>query len=110
MIISSGYNIAGPEVEEVLLAHQDVAEVAVVGAPDEDRGMIVKAFVVLGNPAAAGPAKAAELQGFCKRTIAPYKYPREIEFIGALPRTSNGKVMRYVLRRRPRAVTHPPVA
>ncbi|MBO0878448.1 MAG: AMP-binding protein, partial [Pseudonocardia sp.] len=110
MIISSGYNIAGPEVEEALLAHPDVAEVAVVGAPDEDRGMIVKAFVVLAGATTAGPAKAAELQGFCKRTIAPYKYPREIEFIDALPRTSNGKVMRYVLRRRPRAVTHPPVA
>jgi 2-aminobenzoate-CoA ligase len=110
MIISSGYNIAGPEVEEALLAHPDVAEVAVVGAPDQDRGMIVKAFVVLADVAAAGPAKAGELQGFCKQTIAPYKYPREIEFIDALPRTSNGKVMRYVLRRRPRAVGHPPVA
>ncbi|WP_028925130.1 AMP-binding protein [Pseudonocardia acaciae] len=110
MIISSGYNIAGPEVEEALLGHPDVAEAAVVGAPDEERGMIVKAFVVLADAASPDPAKAAELQSFCKQAIAPYKYPREIEFIDALPRTSNGKVMRYVLRRRPRAVTHPPVA
>jgi 2-aminobenzoate-CoA ligase len=98
MIITSGYNIAGPEVEQALLGHPDVLEVGVVGAPDPERGTIVKAYVVLRDGVAAGPAKAAELQAFTKQVIAPYKYPRAVEFIGALPRTESGKVQRYRLR------------
>jgi 2-aminobenzoate-CoA ligase len=100
MIISAGYNIAGPEVEEALLAHPDVAEVAVVGAPDTDRGMIVQAYVVLRDGAQDGPAKVAELQDFTKRSIAPYKYPRTVEFVDALPKTESGKTQRYRLRER----------
>jgi 2-aminobenzoate-CoA ligase len=98
MIISSGYNIAGPEVEEALLGHPDVLEVAVVGAPHPERGMIVQAFVVLRDPAAAGPGKAAELQDFAKASIAPYKYPRVVEFVTELPKTISGKTQRYRLR------------
>ncbi len=98
MIISSGYNIAGPEVEEALLGHPDVLEVAVVGAPHAERGMIVQAFVVLRDPAAAGEAKAAELQDFAKASIAPYKYPRVVEFVTELPKTISGKTQRYRLR------------
>jgi 2-aminobenzoate-CoA ligase len=98
MIISAGYNIAGPEVEEALAGHPDVAEAAVVGVPDPDRGMIVKAFVVLRPGVAAGAAEAAELQGFVKQAIAPYKYPRAVEFLAALPKTSTGKVQRFKLR------------
>jgi 2-aminobenzoate-CoA ligase len=98
MIISAGYNIAGPEVEEALLGHPDVVEVAVVGAPDADRGMIVQAYVVLRDPAAAGAAKAAELQDFAKQSIAPYKYPRVVEFVAELPKTISGKTQRYRLR------------
>jgi 2-aminobenzoate-CoA ligase len=98
MIISAGYNIAGPEVEEALLDHPDVLEVAVVGAPDPDRGMIVQAFVVLREGASADPAKAAELQDFAKKSIAPYKYPRAVEFVAELPKTVSGKTQRYRLR------------
>ena len=98
MIISSGYNIAGPEVEEALLRHPDVAEVAVVGAPDEDRGMIVKAVVVLRPGAELGAEPAQTLQDFVKSQIAPYKYPRVIEFADALPRTATGKLQRFRLR------------
>jgi 2-aminobenzoate-CoA ligase len=98
MIISAGYNIAGPEVEEALLGHPDVLEVAVVGAPDPDRGMIVHAFVVLREGASADPAKAAELQDFAKKSIAPYKYPRAVEFVAELPKTASGKTQRYRLR------------
>jgi 2-aminobenzoate-CoA ligase len=98
MIITSGYNIAGPEVEQALLGHPDVAEAGVVAAPDPGRGTIVKAYVVLRDGAAAGPAKAAELQEFTKQAIAPYKYPREVEFVAALPRTATGKIQRYRLR------------
>ena len=98
MIISSGYSIAGPEVEEVLLSHPDVAECAVVGVPDEARGQIVKAFVVLAASATGGEETARELQDLVKQRIAPYKYPRAIEFVSALPRTSTGKVQRFVLR------------
>ena len=97
MIISSGYNIAGPEVEGALLEHQRVLECAVVGAPDEARGTIVKAFVVLRD----GPGDAAlvsELQEFVKARIAPYKYPRAIEFVTELPRTQTGKLQRFKLR------------
>ena len=98
MIISAGYNIAGPEVEEALLGHPDVLEVAVIGAPDADRGMIVQAYVVLRDPAAAGQDKAAELQEFAKQAIAPYKYPRVVEFVPELPKTISGKTQRYRLR------------
>ena len=101
MIISGGYNIAGPEVESALLAHPAVAECAVVGVPDEERGQLVKAFVVL-KPDAAGAGDEAALvkamQDFVKATIAPYKYPRAIEFRASLPRTETGKLQRFRLR------------
>jgi 2-aminobenzoate-CoA ligase len=98
MIIASGYNIAGPEVEQALLGHPDVMEAGVVAAPDAERGTIVKAYVVLRAGVPAGPEKAAELQAFTKQAIAPYKYPRAVEFTEALPRTATGKVQRYRLR------------
>ena len=98
MIISAGYNIAGPEVESALLKHPAVAETAVVGAPDAERGMIVKAFVVLAAGVAPTPGLARQLQDFVKREIAPYKYPRAIEFVEQLPRTETGKLQRYKLR------------
>jgi 2-aminobenzoate-CoA ligase len=101
MIVSAGYNIAGPEVEEVLLGHPAVAECGVVGVTDESRGQIVKAFVVLAPATSGGPALAAELQELVKSTIAPYKYPRAIEFLDALPRTSTGKLQRFKLRELP---------
>jgi 2-aminobenzoate-CoA ligase len=100
MIITSGYNIAGPEVEQALLGHPDVTEAAVVAAPDPERGTIVKAYVVLRGGAPASPDEVIELQEFTKQVIAPYKYPREIEFVAALPRTATGKVQRYLLRQR----------
>jgi len=98
MIISAGYNIAGPEVESSLLAHPAVAECGVVGVPDAERGTIVKAFVVLkpGNQKNEDMKKA--LQEHVKGAIAPYKYPRAIEFVDALPRTETGKVQRFKLR------------
>ena len=98
MIISSGYNISGPEVEAALLDHPAVAECGVVGAPDEDRGKIVKAFVVLRPDFMPGAMLAQELQDFVKREIAPYKYPRAVEFVDALPRTLTSKLQRYQLR------------
>jgi len=101
MIVSSGYNIAGPEVEEALLAHPAVSECAVVGVPDEARGQLVKAFVVLASGQPGGAGLTGQLQAFVKEKIAPYKYPRAIEFVGALPRTATGKVQRYVLRGQP---------
>lgn len=99
MIVSAGYNIGGPEVEDALLDHPKVKECAVVGVPDERRGRIVKAFVILRDPAEAGEATAEELQDFVKAEIAPYKYPRAIEFVSDLPRTETGKVQRFKLRR-----------
>ena len=107
MIISAGYNISGPEVEAVLLDHPMVAECAVIGAPDAERGEIVKAFVVLRDGAAGDEATATELQEFVKAQIAPYKYPRAVEFISALPRTETGKMQRFRLREmeRKRAVS-----
>jgi 2-aminobenzoate-CoA ligase len=105
MIISSGYNIAGPDVEGALLQHPAVAECGVVGVPDEDRGQIVKAFVVLRAGFQAGPAMADELQRFVKDTIAPYKYPRAVEFREALPRTGTGKLQRFRLRTESQTVT-----
>jgi 2-aminobenzoate-CoA ligase len=98
MIVSSGYNIAGPEVEWALLAHPAVRECAVVGAPDPERGCIVKAYVVVRPERQADEALARELQAFVKKTIAPYKYPRAIAFVDALPKTPTGKLQRYVLR------------
>ena len=98
MIISSGYNIAGPEVETALLSHPAVAECGVVGAPDEARGMIVKAYVVLASGVEADEALAAALQDHVKREIAPYKYPRAIEFVAQLPKTETGKLKRFALR------------
>jgi 2-aminobenzoate-CoA ligase len=95
MIVSSGYNISGPEVEQALLTHPDVVDCACVGAPDAQRGAIVHAFVVL-RPGAA--PDAAALQEHVKRTVAPYKYPRAVTFVAALPRTSTGKLQRYRLR------------
>jgi 2-aminobenzoate-CoA ligase len=103
MIVSSGYNIGAPEVEQALDQHPDVVECAVVGRPDPDRGQVVHAAVVLAEGVTGDAAKVAELQDFVKRTIAPYKYPRSIEFVAALPRTSTGKVQRYRLRE-PQAV------
>ena len=98
MIISSGYNIAAPEVEEAVLKHPDVAECAVVGWPDEQRGMIVKAFVVLADGVEREPELVPKLQDFVKAEIAPYKYPRAIEFVDELPRTQTGKLQRFRLR------------
>jgi 2-aminobenzoate-CoA ligase len=101
MIVSAGYNIGAPEVEDALLAHPAVAECGVVGVPDEERGQIVKAFVVLrpGYPSDEGMVKA--LQDHAKAAIAPYKYPRAIEFRTALPRTETGKLQRFRLRDAP---------
>ncbi|MBV8203245.1 MAG: AMP-binding protein [Acidobacteria bacterium] len=98
MIISAGNNISGPEVEAVLLEHPKVQECGVVGLPDAERGQAVTAFVVLVPGAEAGPATAKELQEFVKAEIAPYKYPRRIEFRDSLPRTETGKLQRYRLR------------
>lgn len=98
MIVSSGYNIAAPEVERALEQHPDVVECAVVARPDPERGSTVHAVVVLREGAARDAAKVSELQDFTKQTIAPYKYPRSIEFVPALPRTSTGKVQRFRLR------------
>ena len=98
MIISSGYNIAGPEVEASLLKHPLVAECAVVGVPDEKRGQTIKAFVVPRERIEPGDDLAAELQEFVKNDIAPYKYPRKLEFVASLPKTETGKVQRFKLR------------
>ncbi|HEY3733791.1 MAG TPA: AMP-binding protein [Streptosporangiaceae bacterium] len=98
IIISSGYNIAGPEIEEALLLHPDVAECGVVGVPDETRGQVVTAYVVLRGGVAASESTAVELQDFVKQQIAPYKYPRQVRFLSALPRTTTGKLQRFRLR------------
>ncbi|TSD94240.1 AMP-binding protein [Skermania sp. ID1734] len=98
MIISAGYNIAAPEVEQALLLHPDVAECAVVGWPDENRGSIVKAYVVLAPDATGDEDEIHALQDHVKAAIAPYKYPRAIEFLPALPKTATGKVSRKALR------------
>ena len=103
MIISAGYNISGPEVEAVLLEHPKVGECAVVSAPDKERGNIVKAYVVLRDGAGPDEKTVDELKNFVKSQIAPYKYPRAVEFIDALPRTATGKVQRFVLRQRAEA-------
>ena len=98
MIISAGYNIAGPEVESALLLHPAVAECGVVGVPDAERGQIVKAWVVLKSGYTGNPPMVKELQEFVKKSIAPYKYPRAVEFVAALPRTETGKLQRFKLR------------
>jgi acetyl-CoA synthetase/medium-chain acyl-CoA synthetase len=99
VILSAAYRIGPFEVESALLEHPAVAESAVVGKPDPDRGQIVKAFVVL-RPGRDGDAGlVAELQEHCKRVTAPYKYPREIEFLGELPKTRSGKIRRVELRK-----------
>ncbi len=98
MIISAGYNIAGPEVEAALLSHDDVAECGVIGAPDPERGEIVEAHVVLNEGVAADEQTVKRLQDHVKATIAPYKYPRSMKFIDALPKTQTGKIQRFRLR------------
>jgi 2-aminobenzoate-CoA ligase len=98
MIISAGHNISGPEVEAVLLEHPKVAECGVVGLPDAERGQVVTAFVVLAAGAAPDAATAKQLQEFVKAEIAPYKYPRRVEFVDRLPRTETGKLQRFRLR------------
>jgi 2-aminobenzoate-CoA ligase len=98
MIISAGYNIAAPEVEDALQLHPGVAECAVIGVPDDDRGQIVKAFVVPAPGVEPGDALVTALQDFVKQHIAPYKYPRAIMFATSLPRTQTGKLQRYKLR------------
>src|SRR3954454_6027630 len=100
MIVSSGYNIGAPEVENALLSHPAVAECAVIGAPCPERGQKVKAFVVLAAGAQGSEALVAELQAHAKAQLAPYKYPREIEFVEALPKTATGKLRRSELRSR----------
>ena len=98
MIISSGYNIAAAEIENVLLEHAAVQECGVVGIPDAERGQLIKAFVVLRQGREGGDALVKELQDFVKQQIAPYKYPRRIEFVAAMPRTETGKLQRFRLR------------
>jgi 2-aminobenzoate-CoA ligase len=100
MIVSSGYNIAAPEVENALLAHPVVAECAVVGVPCPERGQKVTAYIVPAIGAEHGEALIAELKDFVKATIAPYKYPRDIYFVDALPKTATGKLRRVELRAR----------
>jgi 2-aminobenzoate-CoA ligase len=99
MIISAGYNIAGPEVEAALLTHADVLECAVIGAPDAERGQIVQAHVVLADGVAPDDETAKRLQEHVKATIAPYKYPRSVKFTTALPKTETGKIQRFLLRK-----------
>ena len=110
MIVSSGYNIAGPEVEAALLSHPAVAECGVVGSPDEARGMIVKAYVVAAPGVEPDDALVAALQDHVKRAIAPYKYPRAIEFIAQLPKTGTGKLQRFALRQMAQAGAPPGIA
>jgi len=98
MIISAGYNISGPEVENALQDHEAVAECAVIAKPDKDRTNIVKAFVVVREGFQAKPVMVQELQDFVKNEIAPYKYPREVEFVEELPKTETGKLQRFRLR------------
>ncbi|MEU9888917.1 AMP-binding protein [Sphaerisporangium sp. NPDC051011] len=99
MIVSSGYNIGGPEVEAAIDEHPDVLESAVVAAPDPERGSIVCAFVVVKPGVSGDAAKSREIQEFVKRTIAPYKYPRDVRFVDTLPRNTSGKLQHFHLRR-----------
>jgi 2-aminobenzoate-CoA ligase len=98
MIVSSGYNIGGPEVESAIDSHPDVAESAVIGVPDPERGSIVCAFVVLRDGVAGDAAKAREIQDYVKGQLAPYKYPRDVRFTASLPRNPSGKVQHFKLR------------
>lgn len=98
MIISSGHNISGPEVENVLLDHPLIQECAVIGTPDPERGQLVTAFIVLHESARATPPAVKEIQDYVKAEIAPYKYPRRVEFVESLPRTDTGKLQRFKLR------------
>jgi 2-aminobenzoate-CoA ligase len=98
MIVSAGYNIAGPEVEAALLSHPDVAECAVIGVSDEERGQIVSAFIVLKAGVGGDALRVKILQDHVKATIAPYKYPRAVTFVEALPKTQTGKIQRFRLR------------
>ena len=100
MIISSGYNIAGPEVESALLTHAAVAECGVVGAPDEERGQIVKAYIILRAGMTGDEAMTKALQDHVKAVVAPYKYPRAIEYVTELPKTQTGKLQRFELRKK----------
>ena len=98
IIVTSGYNVASPEVESVLLEHPAVAECGVIGVPDPDRGQVLKAFVVL-KPGWTGDAQLVkELQDFVKNNAAPYKYPRVVSFVETLPRTETGKLQRFKLK------------
>ena len=106
MIVSSGYNIAGPEVEEALLRHPAVAECAVIGIPNEARGQIIKAFIVLAAGETETPDLSRRLQDFVKAEIAPFKYPREIAFVPSLPKTPSGKIRHNVLRAAERVIQH----
>ncbi len=98
MIVSAGYNIAGPEVEAALLAHEAVSECGVIGAPDEARGHIVEAHIVLARGFEGSPELVKALQEHVKSTIAPYKYPRSIRFAESLPKTATGKTQRFRLK------------
>ena len=98
IIVSAGYNIAGPEVEAALLSHADVDECAVIGAPDTERGQIVEAFVVLKSGVSGDEVCRKRLQDHVKAVIAPYKYPRAVNFVEALPKTQTGKIQRFRLR------------
>ncbi|MDG5975249.1 2-aminobenzoate-CoA ligase [Hydrogenophaga taeniospiralis CCUG 15921] len=102
MIITAGYNVAGPEVEASLLLHPAVAECGVVGRPDDERGMVIVAYVVLKPGEAADAAQVKALQDHVKHTLAPYKYPRDVVFVDKLPRTETGKLQRFALRQRAR--------
>ena len=108
MIISSGYNIAGPEVEAALLSHPAVAECAVIGASDEERGMIVEAHVVLAKDQIGDAVLTKALQDHVKAVIAPYKYPRRIVFTAALPKTATGKIQRFMLKNKGNATSQVP--
>ncbi len=98
LISSAGYRISPFEVESALLEHDSVMESAVIGVPDETRGQLVKAYIILAEGVAPSDALATEIQDFCKNLTAPYKYPREIEFVTALPKTISGKIRRVELR------------
>jgi 2-aminobenzoate-CoA ligase len=98
MIITAGYNVGAPEVEDALLKHAAVVECAVVGVPDEERGMVVKAFVVLKPGYTESPETVKALQDHVKAILAPFKYPRQVAFLSKLPRTETGKLQRFKLR------------
>ncbi len=99
MIVSSGYNIGGPEVEAAVETHPDVLECAVVPRPDAERGSVVCAFVVLRSGVEGGPDKGKAIQDHVKQILAPYKYPRDVRFVTSLPRNASGKLQRFALRR-----------